>query len=106
MGKEIFRFYRDNSIAVWNGTPMAGSSAISEFYKKMPTTKHLIDSIDCHPIQLGNDASKTMLVTVVGKVIYAGADKMRPFNQNFILSQEEGGGRNYYVASDCFRLVS
>jgi len=121
--EDIFHIYRDNSVVVWNGHAILGVKAILEFFKTIPPSQHSCESMDCQPIALpGEDPSRSILVNVGGTVAYfAGsqsytshADKKgnsatHQFSQTFVLTLEatsSTGGRQYFVASDNFRLTS
>ncbi|KAG6830900.1 hypothetical protein H0H92_014051 [Tricholoma furcatifolium] len=47
---DLPQYYRDSSSLVWNGKPFQGTAGIRELIEKMPSTKHEIQSFDCHPI--------------------------------------------------------
>eukprot|EP01087_Luapelamoeba_hula_P015299 TRINITY_DN4554_c0_g1_i1.p1 TRINITY_DN4554_c0_g1~~TRINITY_DN4554_c0_g1_i1.p1 ORF type:complete len:148 (-),score=26.85 TRINITY_DN4554_c0_g1_i1:23-466(-) len=103
---ELYRFYRDDSIIIWNGTPKKGVASLNEFFKQLPPTKHTITSIDSHPIagleESGGSGVGALLVTAVGSVVYA-SDAPRGFSQSFLLLQETGK-TTFYILSDTFRL--
>ena len=54
-------FYRQSSTVVWNGNPKQGANGVKELVEKMPSSKHEIQSFDCHPIP-----SKSTSIACVG----------------------------------------
>lgn len=47
---DIPNFYRPNSALTWNGKPFEGTDGMRELLVGIPTTKHEVQSFDCHPI--------------------------------------------------------
>ena len=46
----LSKLYRPTSALTWNGNPYQGTEGIRELLKGLPTTKHEVQSFDCHPI--------------------------------------------------------
>ena len=49
----MHRFYQDSSVVVWNGNAYHGKQAIIEFFRQLPPSTHMVESLDCHPIAPG-----------------------------------------------------
>ena len=79
-----------------------GPEAIQRFYvEKVPSTSHKINSFDSQPV-LDNfvGGQKTIAVHVAGSVKFANDNRIRPFQQNFLLTAQ---GTFWKVATDVFR---
>lgn len=46
----VSKFYRPTSLFNWNGTSVTGVDKIKEFLAKIPSSKHEIQSSDCHAV--------------------------------------------------------
>merc|ERR1711879_1036314 len=103
---ELFRFYREDSVLIWNGNAKKGLQTLRDFFQQLPPSTHNIQSIDCQPIADGTESpqASNIFVVVVGTVTYAKEDP-RHFHETFILAQEPTKG-TYYIVNDCFRLTS
>jgi len=107
--QELYRFYKDQSLIIWCGTPIRGTAVINEFFKSLPGSKHTLISIDCQPVIMPIEfgiatTATTISVSVAGNVVYGDKTAARLFNQQFLLIQEQQG--SFFVAYDCFRLLS
>lgn len=47
---EVFRFYREDSVLIWNGNAKKGLQTLRDFFQQLPPSTHNIQSIDCQPI--------------------------------------------------------
>jgi hypothetical protein len=47
---ELFRFYREDSVLIWNGNAKKGLQTLRDFFQQLPPSTHNIQSIDCQPI--------------------------------------------------------
>lgn len=47
------KFYKDQSIFVYNGNRYAGVQTLAEVFKSLPPSNHTIDLIDAQPIPAG-----------------------------------------------------
>jgi hypothetical protein len=47
---DLPQFYRSSSTLTWNGNPCQGAEGVKKLIEDMPTTKHEVQSYDCHPI--------------------------------------------------------
>jgi hypothetical protein len=72
-------YYNDESSMIWNGNSLNGAAAISEFYARMPPTKHSISSLNCHPLPTsklmhgsGTTLTKDTLIALVNGYVYYG----------------------------------
>jgi len=48
--EEVFHFYRESSVLIWNGHRKSGINEIKSFNKSLPSSKHDIKSADAQPI--------------------------------------------------------
>jgi hypothetical protein len=48
--QEVFRFFHDSSLVVWDGTRYTGGGDIKAFWKALPSTSHDVKSLDAQPI--------------------------------------------------------
>ncbi|KAF9580846.1 NTF2- export protein 2 [Lunasporangiospora selenospora] len=101
------RLYRDSSAILWNGNAYSGITPFSEFYNKLSSSEHIINSYDCHPLptqSLDPNTPGSIIVNVSGTVKYSNETNPRLFSQSFVLSPDPTNG-SFYVWSDCFRFV-
>jgi len=47
---DLPKFYRSSSTLTWNGNPCQGAEGVKKLIRDMPSTKHEVQSYDCHPI--------------------------------------------------------
>lgn len=47
---DLPKFYRSSSTLTWNGNPCQGAEGVKKLIQDMPSTKHEVQSYDCHPI--------------------------------------------------------
>ncbi|KAI9223707.1 putative nuclear transport factor NTF-2 [Blastocladiella britannica] len=86
----------------FEGADVAGVDAIMEKLENLPlgAVQHKVASIDAQP---SNPTAGTLLITVTGQLVTAGAeDKPLFFTQTFQLLPENG---SYWVYNDVFRLL-
>ena len=97
--------YMPTSTVVWNGNCYKGQEQINDFFMKLPSTQHEINTLDCQPIVTactpGTDTA--ILVVCEGKVRLGTDRRRREFSQNFIMSSNEDG--KLKIVSDCFRFI-
>ncbi|KAF9437323.1 NTF2- export protein 2 [Entomortierella beljakovae] len=101
------RLYRDNSAILWNGNAFAGITPFQEFYTKLATSEHFVESYDCHPLPSQSPDPSTpcsIIVNVLGTVLYSNESHKRLFSQSFVLSPDPTNG-SFFVWSDNFRFV-
>ena len=48
--EDLPKFYRATSTLTWNGNPCQGAEGVKKLIQDMPSTKHEVQSYDCHPI--------------------------------------------------------
>lgn len=127
------KLYRPQSRCVWNGIPLppCGEEGFARFFTagRDPNTGtgvpllsvHEVGCVDCHPLvsaatgagavaaqQQQQQTDKVdMVVTASGSVKYDQEAHPRGFQQTFVLKRDPdpAGGGNYYIDTDCFRLV-
>merc|ERR1711991_1144219 len=97
---DLYKFYADSSILLWNGRKIVGKGQIDLFFKELPNTKHDINCLDCHFIEAD---IKSILVSCNGTVSHDKGMK-RSFHQVILLTPNPSDG-TYYVAQDTFRFV-
>ncbi|KAH9828689.1 NTF2-like protein [Rhodofomes roseus] len=121
---DLPNFYRPSSALTWNGRPFQGSEGVRKLISAMPTTKHEIQSFDCHPIP--GSQPPNLLITVSGTVTHGRGPAGNPpatssksvdgqprvFSQTFMLVPDPtapptkaGEVAKYYVNADALRFV-
>ncbi|KAH9932075.1 NTF2-like protein [Epithele typhae] len=48
--EDLPNFYRPTSALTWNGKPFEGVDGVRNLVAGIPSTKHEVQSFDCHPI--------------------------------------------------------
>ncbi|XP_065886268.1 NTF2-related export protein 1-like isoform X1 [Dysidea avara] len=56
-------FYSDDSVVLWNGNAYTGSSSITSFYQALPSSEHVLHSVDCQPVSEVTGEQSTVIVT-------------------------------------------
>lgn len=95
------RLYMDTATAVWNGNGTTGKEQIQKFFLELPTTDHVITTIDAQPVideALANQ--KTLLIMVSGLFRLQGTSQ-KQFQQTFMITAQDD---KWKIASDCFRI--
>ncbi|KDQ63107.1 hypothetical protein JAAARDRAFT_168576 [Jaapia argillacea MUCL 33604] len=121
---DLPNFYRPTSTVTWNGNPCEGSDGVKKVMEGMPSTKHEVQSFDCHPIPGSQPPS--LLVTVSGNVVHGKGTAGNPvstpsrsvdgqprvFAQTFMLVPDPtappvkpGEVAKYYIGADAMRFV-
>ncbi|EGG17653.1 hypothetical protein DFA_08649 [Cavenderia fasciculata] len=100
----LIKFYQENSVSIWNGTECKGVANIEKLLSELPQTAHTIDTYDAQPIYSVDKKLTNILITVSGKVVYAGTAN-HAFNQTLVLAKDPTT-QNFYLAHDCVRLTS
>ncbi|CAH1119760.1 unnamed protein product [Phaedon cochleariae] len=97
----ISRLYLDTGLLAWNGNGITGNENILKFMIDLPTTDHVINTLDAQPIlDSAVNGQLTFMIQVSGTVRYQ--DKTpKTFQQNFIVTAQ---GDKWKIVSDCFRL--
>ena len=108
---QIAKLYKDSSVLLWNGAPIAGSAAIIKTLFEFPITDHEVLSYDCQPVTC--HGSNDLLISIFGSVRYGdqqqsedskdASKRRRSFHQTLLLKPEPGG--TYFIATDVFRYV-
>jgi len=47
---EVFRFFKEESVLIYNGNPANGLQNVRDAFNGLPATKHEISSVDAQPI--------------------------------------------------------
>jgi NTF2-related export protein 1/2 len=94
------KLYMDNGLLVWNGNGFNGNVAIQKFYREVPTTEHILTTIDAQPIIDQSAGSETFLIQTSGTVKIDGK-RSKAFQQTFTITQFQS---KYKIVTDCFRL--
>ncbi|EGO05109.1 hypothetical protein SERLA73DRAFT_174096 [Serpula lacrymans var. lacrymans S7.3] len=121
---DLPKFYRPTSSLTWNGTPFQGVDGIEKLIQGMPSTKHEVQSFDCHPIPGSQPPS--LLLTISGNVTHGRGPAGNPtailnksldgqprvFSQTFMLVPDPttpptkvGEVAKYFVNADAMRFV-
>ncbi|KAK5642777.1 hypothetical protein RI129_008944 [Pyrocoelia pectoralis] len=97
----ISKLYLDNGLLTWNGNGIIGNERIQKFYMELPSTDHVITTLDAQPI-LDNavNGQLSFLIQVSGTVKYQ--DKTpKTFQESFVITAQND---KWKIVSDCFRL--
>ncbi|GAB5367506.1 hypothetical protein AAMO2058_001236400 [Amorphochlora amoebiformis] len=103
--ENLFRFYRKNSVLIWNGTSLNGAEIIFNALKKLPRTRHKIESLDAQPIITSLEKKHTsLLISSSGKVKFGNQNPVK-FYQSFVLERnpDKNDESLFYVLSHTFR---
>eukprot|EP01133_Synstelium_polycarpum_P017721 gene17721-21131_t len=104
--KDMVNLYQDNSVVVWNGTELKGREQINNLLAELPVSSHKVECFDCHPISGADKKVANILITVTGKVTYAGTSN-HSFHQMIVLSKANPSPTAaLYVLQDTMRLTS
>ncbi|KDN38701.1 NTF2-like protein [Tilletiaria anomala UBC 951] len=73
--------YLADSSIVWNGNPISGNQEFAALLQQMPSTKHDVQSFDCHPLGGGQQAPNmwqvpSLMLTVSGVVTHHTPDSI------------------------------
>jgi hypothetical protein len=47
---EMHHFFRASSQVLWNGTPVTGAAAVTQFFATVPPTTHHVTAVDAQPV--------------------------------------------------------
>jgi len=85
----LAKTYLDSATLSWNGNRIDGPQDIQKFYAEtVPTTSHNINSYDAQPVfEQFVAGQKTVAVHVAGAVKFGNDNKVKPFQQNFLLTE-------------------
>lgn len=120
--EDLPKFYRPTSTLTWNGNPCQGSEGVKKLIHDMPSTRHEVQSYDCHPMP--GTQPPSLLVCVSGNVSHGKSpatkststrsvdDQPRVFFQSFVLVPDPvapvvkaGEVAKYYIDADAMRFV-
>lgn len=95
------KLYLDSGLLAWNGNGITGNERIQKFFIDLPTSDHMISTLDAHPVlDSVVNGQLTFMIQVSGTVRYQ--DKVpKSFQQNFVITAQ---GDKWKIVSDCFRL--
>ncbi|KAJ8298165.1 hypothetical protein KUTeg_024696 [Tegillarca granosa] len=94
------KLYLDTATLVWNGNCINGQTDIVNFYQKLPTTEHKLESLDCQPLpDEVSSGQMTIIVKTFGTVKYQNR-KPKLFHQSFMLTSQNNVWK---IVSDNFR---
>ncbi|KAK9443396.1 nuclear transport factor NTF-2 [Metarhizium brunneum] len=95
----VYKFYRDNSMMLWDTTPCHGATSITEKLTSLPLPKvlHHIQGFDAMP---SNDEGG-VLVLVKGVLLRGETEPAMKFVQSFQLLPD---GDGYFIFNDIFRM--
>lgn len=95
------RLYLDTGLLAWNGNESIGNEKIQKYFQELPTSEHVINTLDAQPIiddSVGGQP--TYLIQVSGTVKFQ-ANNSKPFQQTFMIT---AAADKWKIASDCFRM--
>jgi len=93
----------EHAKVLWNGTPYVGKDQIGTLLGSLPSSKHLVQTIDCQPSSFGGSIV-SFLVIVNGVVEYDNnPSTKRIFTQYFTLCEVNN---SYYIMNDVMRWVA
>jgi len=96
----LSKLYLETGTLVWNGNSITGNEAIQAFLEQLPSSSHVIWSVDAQPLpDVAVSQQTTLLVAVGGQVRLKNIPRL--FQQQFMLTAQEN---KWKVVSDCFRL--
>lgn len=97
----IGKLYLDSANLFWNGNKMTGPAEIQQFFlDKVPTTEHILTSLDAQPVLDSAVAGQTTIsVQVCGGVKYLNHQN-KPFQQTFLLTADND---KWKIVTDVFR---
>jgi NTF2-related export protein 1/2 len=104
-GSNVFqlmsKLYMDTGLLAWNGNGINGNERIQKFFIDLPTSDHIITTLDAQPVlDSAVNGQLTFMIQVSGTVRYQ--DRIpKSFQQNFIITAQ---GDKWKIVSDCFRL--
>ncbi|XP_018569825.1 NTF2-related export protein isoform X1 [Anoplophora glabripennis] len=95
------RLYLDTGLLAWNGNGITGNESIQKFVIDLPSTDHVVNTLDAQPIlDSAVSGQLTFMIQVSGSVKYQ--DKTpKTFQQTFIVTAQ---GDKWKIVSDCFRI--
>lgn len=95
------RMYLDTGLLVWNGTEASGKDNIQKYYQDLPSSEHVMSTLDAQPIIDDSVSGQpTILIQVSGNVKFQN-NSSKPFQQSFMITAQAD---KWKIASDCFRL--
>ncbi|ODN84050.1 hypothetical protein L202_00077 [Cryptococcus amylolentus CBS 6039] len=119
--EEIPILYLPESKIIWNGNPISSEpTALAEFLRSMPLSRHDLQTLDCHPVSSEEGSPPSLVINVTGSVLHgpsvlqpsgdkpAEKDMPRKFHELFMLKVVGGGEGNqprYAVHSSNFRFI-
>ncbi|GLH07300.1 NTF2-related export protein [Gryllus bimaculatus] len=96
------RLYLDTATLLWNGNGIAGKEFIQKFFENLPSTDHVVSSIDSQPLTTGTTCHfpLTIVVSVSGFIAFC-QEQPQAFQQQLLITAE---GDKWKIVSDCFRF--
>ncbi|KAF8533267.1 hypothetical protein BDD12DRAFT_899765 [Trichophaea hybrida] len=91
-------FYRENSLLTFEEQKFTGVQAITEKYVGLPQMRYQCASRDVQP----SAPDGSVLIYIIGQIMYEGTDHPQTFSQVFHLVPEGG---QWYILNDIFRFV-
>ncbi|XP_026734606.1 NTF2-related export protein [Trichoplusia ni] len=96
------KLYLDTGLLVWNGNGISGNDKIQKFLLDLPTSNHVLKTLDAQPIAETVVSNKlTYIIQACGEVSYQNDKSKKPFQQTFIIVAVDG---KWKIVSDCFRF--
>nr|CAD7393448.1 unnamed protein product [Timema cristinae] len=95
------RYYLDTGVLVWNGNGTIGKEMIQKFFEELPSSEHVIGSLDSQPVLDSIVSSQLTCVIQVSGFVRFQDNVSKPFQQSFMITAE---GDKWKIACDNFRL--
>ncbi|CAH0578101.1 unnamed protein product [Chrysodeixis includens] len=96
------KLYLDTALLVWNGNGITGSDKIQKFLMELPSSNHVLKTLDAQPIADSLVANKlSYLIQACGEVSYQNEDDQKPFQETFVIVAVDS---KWKIVSDCFRF--
>jgi len=98
---KINTMYHQDAVLAWNGNPVEGIGNIKSFMmEKLPKSNTFLNSLDAQPVHDSAVQGKTTVLVVVSGTMKFGATAPKPFQQNFMLTDEN---QKWKVVTDTYR---
>ncbi|ESN93340.1 hypothetical protein HELRODRAFT_88960 [Helobdella robusta] len=99
----VSKLYSVDAKLIWEGNAVVGLDSIAKFHENLPTSLHVVETIDAQPISgFATNGQDTFVVVTAGTVKFHD-NKPRSFYQTFTVTSLNS--KDWKVKSDCFRLM-
>lgn len=97
----LSKLYMEDATMSWNGNGVQGNQQIKKFYEELPNCETTVNCVDAQALIEEIALKQTTIVVLVLGAIRFDNKPMRTFQQNFMLTVQNG---NWNVVTDCFRF--